>query len=1715
MFRSGRTRLFAALSVLSLTYSTFGQITNVTEDQNPPIEGASHDYIRMLSETVMPATGALSIRIQVPVPQSRGFTVPFSFGYDSNIAQHVGVGGTSGTSYLESGGWKYDTPQLTFAAKQYLQSSGGVGSVCQYSTDYVLDDLRGSTHALGISVAQLQNQGNCSFYPRNWLYQYFVGGDAKLQATTSAWSYPSGASSAAPVTVADMDGTIYYFSNTGGRVELGTAPSATSLPDWIEDRNGNKAVFTDSGNGRFTITDTAGRTAISSSGFGATGNTITASGLSGPYILTWGSVSPTYTLHYTMPFSISADGGCAGLGPSLSPFAAVTKIVLPNGQSYQFQYDATTGLLSKIVYPTGAYVRYAWAPNTLSEVVTYPARNDPNWGVDCEGQYDTLAVQHRYVSFDGVHEVLRQDFSYSTTWPAPGPGGYISGWTSKQTNVVTNDLARGTSFTTSYTYAFSSVPAQPNDPSWLGSGSLPVETQIVYKDTNGATLRTVNKAYFDPLLPPNETDILDNGQTSETAYAYTSLFQGFWSNPPTDQGVSCSASSSQECWLAVLTDEYEYDYGAAGSPGPILKHTHYDYHTFGTDPLFTSPYSSIPPPPTILDRPSDVITYNGSGTRVAETDYSYDGTATSSVPSVTQHDETNYGTSYNVRGNATTKTVQCIGCTNAITTYAYDETGKIVSQTDPCGNTTCGDMGGSSHTTTYGYGDSYTFLSGGQNTPYTPSGNTNAYLTSITNPLGHTQHFTYDFNNGELTVSKDENSQISTYLYNDSLARPTQAVFPDLGQTSISYNDAGPSPSVAISELINSNTTETTVKIMDGMGHPVRNELTTDPNGTVYTDTTYDGLGRTYTVSNPYYSTSDSTYGITTYTYDSLGRNKAVQNPDGTTRTNLYTGRATLASDEGNGTHNVQRVSQADALGRLTGVCEVTSTTLPVGSNPTPGPCNLDISANGFPTTYTYDILNNLLSASQGSLSGRSFSYDSLSRLTSATNPESGTITYTYDANGNVSSKTAPLPNQTNPANTVVIKHSYDVLNRLTSTWYTDTTPTNYFAYDQTSAWGNTLTNTIGRMTSESRTAAPQNSQFIFSYDPMGRVANEWGCTPINCGSNSFAFPYTYDYAGNLTSAGNGLGTIITYGPYNGANEPTAVTSSLSDSNHPGTLMSGIQYSPLGKFITAAVGNSAIYEHFTYSNRAFPTSFWACTVAGQCGSNTWLYTYAVQGQAPNSDVLNATDTVNSTWTYTYDDFNRLSTAVATNGLGCNWDYDRYGNRWHQNPYQGSCNAPMFSFTGNNNRIDSYSYDAAGNLLNDGTHNYTYDAENRIIQVDGGNTASYVYDAEGKRIQKTTSGTTVDYLYDLDGHEMTEVSSSGVWNRGEVYANGLHLATYRNGTTYFNFADWLGTERSRATVTGQVCETIASLPFGDNQTISGSCADTGPMHFTGKERDSESSLDYFGARHYASSMGRFMTVDQAADETIPVPLPFADSRNPQSLNLYSYALNNPTSNVDPDGHDVHVCVDNDKGGQNCFNMSDQQYADLQKQQNGQNGVNMPGGSMPGGNITCSAQVCGSASYFEPGLQDTSLDLAMFVGGVVSIGRGLIEGGLGLLRGAGEAGAGTAAREAGVALAEKTVVSGGKAAIRDALENGAVNELQKQAVKRALARGAAGDTFTLTKLADGSVKITTEVAGRAGGRAVYEKVIDAAGQTSSVVQKAYDASGNLVHDDPKFP
>src|SRR6202142_4118509 len=249
---------------------------------------------------------------------------------------------------------------------------------------------------------------------------------------------------------------------------------------------------------------------------------------------------------------------------------------------------------------------------------------------------------------------------------------------------------------------------------------------------------------------------------------------------------------------------------------------------------------------------------------------------------------------------------------------------------------------------------------------------------------------------------------------------------------------------------------------------------------------------------------------------------------------------------------------------------------------------------------------------------------------------------------------------------------------------------------------------------------------------------------------------------------------------------------------------------------------------------------------------------------------------------------------------------------------------------NNNRLDGYTYDAAGNLLSDKTHTYAYDAENRITQVDAGATATYSYDADSRRAVKTTgtaiynecdpsntTGGTVYYLYDQTGHADVYTANGVNGCKDEIYAGARHLATYEGRTTFIH-TDWLGTDRVHIAYPSannrSLDQHCTSLPFGDGASGCVATPYTSPLFFTGKERDTESGNDYFGARYYASTMGRFLSPDWSAKVQ---PVPYAKLDDPQSLNLYSYVRNNPLSKVDKDGHcsspsvgkgQVGVCID---------------------------------------------------------------------------------------------------------------------------------------------------------------------------------------------------------------
>ncbi len=148
--------------------------------------------------------------------------------------------------------------------------------------------------------------------------------------------------------------------------------------------------------------------------------------------------------------------------------------------------------------------------------------------------------------------------------------------------------------------------------------------------------------------------------------------------------------------------------------------------------------------------------------------------------------------------------------------------------------------------------------------------------------------------------------------------------------------------------------------------------------------------------------------------------------------------------------------------------------------------------------------------------------------------------------------------------------------------------------------------------------------------------------------------------------------------------------------------------------------------------------------------------------------------------------------------------------------------------------------------------------------------------------------------------MNELNASRALQHVNVFS-GQHLIGTWNpaaGKVYYAYSDWLGTKRYEADGAGTYVNSWTSLPFGDNETALGTGTDATEHHFTGKEHDAESGLDYFQARYYQSQTGRWLLPDWS--ET-PVPVPYATFANPQSLNLYTYVGNNPVNQVDADGH----------------------------------------------------------------------------------------------------------------------------------------------------------------------------------------------------------------------
>ena len=623
-------------------------------------------------------------------------------------------------------------------------------------------------------------------------------------------------------------------------------------------------------------------------------------------------------------------------------------------------------------------------------------------------------------------------------------------------------------------------------------------------------------------------------------------------------------------------------------------------------------------------------------------------------------------------------------------------------------------------------------------------------------------------------------------------------------------------------------------------------------------------------------------------------------------------------------------------------VCEVSSNSNMPGSG-SPVSCGTDSATtppNGFITTYSYNLANLTTTVTQGAQT-RTFQSDWLGRPISVTEPEASaptTYSYAYNSTGLLVTRKRPKANQSSGSTLTTTTTQYDSVGRVISVTYDDGTPTKTFAYDVNQLSGSTLHNPKGRMVQQ---LSGTNAGSIYSYDPMGRAIWSNQCTPWKCGSGSgYTTSYAYDWVSDLLTLGNADGVTTSYNSYTPASEVGSITSSLSDSTHPGTLVSQIAYGPNGP-LNYTLGNG-LKTSFSYDSLGRKQGGWLCQGSSQnyCTGGTQIYGYYAVWTGARLTGLSDT-VLSSGISFAYDDFGRLKSSALSYGTQptFNYSYDRWGNRWAQTLTSGAGPQSSLSFNTTTNRISTtgFGYDAAGNLTSDTFHTYVYDAEGNVTQVDGGATAKYTYDALNRRIRIDQAGGGSEFVLNPNGQRVSIWNPGGGYEtQGQTYWGSMPIEFSEAGAAHFQQEDYLGTERVRTTYNGSVEGSFLSLPFGDGFSQSG--ADNDPYHFATLDHDYSSNTDHSQYRQYSNEEGRWMSPDHYSGSY--------DITNPQSMNRYAYVLNNPLSFVDPLG----LKLPDGGGGSTCANDPTC------------NGSLGPGGGGPGGG--CSDASCGTGDPFGP-------------------------------------------------------------------------------------------------------------------------------------------------------
>ena len=1279
---------------------------------------------------------------------------------------------------------------------------------------------------------------------------------------------------------------------------------------WMRDRNGNRITFQYefiNPNWRTTITDSLNRVVTIDKRLhdpvsGREYDLIAYKG--------FGGASRTIKLWYTeLGLTLRPDFGTEAktyefLFPTLSgsdqtPFnpTVVAEIELPDGRKYFLKYNYY-GELARVDLPTGGRFEYDYAAGVT--------------GGDPAGVVTTLSGRkniYRRVTERRVYKDGGTTLELKETYSRPennsgGNQGYVE--VQHLAGDAVTILARERHF-----YFGSPKNSFEKEPYHYANWKDGKESQTRFfdKGANGALLRTVDNTWQQPTAG-NTWPLTGQGETSDSAKP----------NQPQITAVTTTLEDTGQVSKQTFTyDQFtnktevkEYDFGAGSPPASPVRRTTTSYLTSNLTVNYTTvnPNTTTPDPNAtvhIRSLPVQQSVYDGAGTEKARSTYEYDNYTGSlwDRSDITGHArmlgaQATHTVSYLTRGNATLTTQVVLGSPDLplSTRMEYDIAGNVRSVIDPKTNTT-----------TFEFNDRFgTPDDEAQgNTP--PAGlgslHTYAFATKVTNALSHSEYTQFDYYLGRPVNGEDANGAVARGEYDDDLDRATElevGIFTGSQLrrlTKFTYDDTARTITTQSDQTTYNDQAFKTVSLYDGLGRTFETRSYETASAYITSKQEFDELGRVKRSYNPFRTTSDETYGYADTTYDGLGRVTKVETFNASAAstgavTTAYSGNATTVTDQAS---KVRR-SIVDGLGRLTRVDEPDVN----GSLGT-------VAAPTQPTSYVYDVLDNLAKVSQGGQS-RFFMYDSLKRLIRARNPEqdinpniSPALTdpltgnsqwcfkYVYDENSNLITRT--------DARNITTTYGYDALNRVTTRTYTNdpqSTPAVSYKYD-----GEQLPDgfpaafnrgfSTGRLVAV--TYGGTSAGNYTGYDKLGRVTSSYQQTD----SQNYGFVYSYDLAGEMLTESYPGGRVIT-NAYDMAGRLISVNGQKTG-EQPKTYASQFSYAAHRAVGAMQLGNSK-WEHTSFNNRLQPTLIGLGTSSTDSSILRLDYGYGTTNN--NGNVLTQKITapgLTLNQCYGYDSLNRVLTAEErSGGTNCagtqQWkqafSYDRYGNR-NFDLANTTANVlgpnPAASQTTNRFTSGGYGYDGGGNLSSDpatSSNGIVYDAENKQRQYTktGQQTNSYYYDGDGNRVKKVDSSGTTVFVYNAGGQLIAEHTSGSPSGGGTSYLTGDHL----------------GSTRAVMKSDGSVAR-HDFLPFGEELQVGvggrtaglGYVVDNVRQKFTQKERDNESGLDYFGARYYSSSQGRFTSPDS-------VPGGIA---NPQSLNLYTYVLNNPLKFIDPTGH----------------------------------------------------------------------------------------------------------------------------------------------------------------------------------------------------------------------